>query len=57
MVLAPTLSQHIKMWIRDVNVVNMQQCYFGFNEHYIIVFPQAECWQPTISGVTKIGFF
>jgi hypothetical protein len=34
------------MWIRNVNVVNMQQCYFGFNEHYIIIFPQAECWQP-----------
>ena len=53
MVLALTLSQHIKMRIRDVNVVNMQQYYFGFNEHYIIVFPQAESWQLDKSGVNK----
>ena len=45
MVLTLTLSQHIKMWIRGVNVVNIQQCYFGFNEHHALGVPLGRIYQ------------
>jgi|GEM_PF-4454875 len=56
MVLALTLSQHIKMWVRFVNVVNMQQCSFGFNEHYVLGFPLGRIYQLDNIRSEKTGF-
>ncbi len=56
MVLALTLSQHIKMWIRGVNVVNIQQCYFGFNEHHALGVPLGRIYQLDNIWSEKTGF-